>query len=384
MNKISSRLLSVGAAISATLLFSTPALAAATVSSTVLETGKYASSSAYNPAGTTVAIAAFGDSNTNPVVPSEVDFIDVATNTVTAVTDQSIVNAVNLVWSPDGAWVYALNYDGGIAIINTATYTVTDTLSTTDATTYSGLSITPDGDYLVVGDYSTGDNTAVVNIANDSYVTLNYDADYTVATFVSSDGTKAYVVDYYGVVNVFDLTDVNYTLIDTLQFSDMSAGGMSVCSSFDQSTLYMIGYDNSVDVSVSRLNLETGASISTTATIPESKGCNMTPDGDHLLVAAYDGSNPSKVYEFDGTSLDFVTDYVTSEAEYTDVIASSPLSCDVYVSNYEPSTNILNFPCDATLADTGVDSESATAFGGFAIAAVLAGLIAVIVRRRTV
>lgn len=383
MKKSTARVLAIGALVSTTaLVFATPALAAATVSSTVLTTGLYAQGSAYNPAGDTVAVAATGSSSA-PVVESEVDFIDTKTNTVTVVKDPAITAAISVVWSPDGTKVYALNYDQDIAVIDVATHTVVDNLVSGTSTSLYGLAITPDGSKLIVGDYSNANASAVVNIALNQYETLAYTTSYTVGTFVSPDGTKAYLVDYYGVVSVFDLTDGLYAQIDTLQFADMSYGGSSVCASFDMSTLYMVDYMEGAPAYISRLDLATGDSISgTTTAVGESVGCNMTPDGKNLLIASYGGDNPGAVAEVDAATLAPVTTYTTNATDYTDVIASSPKNCDVYVSNYEPSTNILNFPCDPELPNTGVDATEVVAMSGFALLAISAGGFVLVARRR--
>jgi LPXTG-motif cell wall-anchored protein len=389
MKKSISRALVVSALVGvASLVIATPAIAAATVSPTTLVTGLYAGGSAYNPAGDTVVVAAGGQPNIAfpPVVDSEVDFIDVKTNTVTVVKDPAITAAISVVWSPDGATVYALNSDTDIAIIDVATHTVTGNLPSGSSAAPYGLAITPDGNYLVVGDYSSANASAIVEIATSTATTLNYTADYTVGVFVSGDGAKAYVVDYFGVVNVFDLTDPAYPLIDTMQFDGMSDpdhGGTSVCSSFDMSTLFMVDYNEPpYDATLSRLDLATGDSISTATKAAESIGCNMTPDGKNVLVASYGGDIPGLVLEFDAASLAFVAEYSTSATDFTDVIASSPKSCDVYVSNYEPSTNILNFPCNPALPNTGVDVVAMSAAGGLATVAVIAGVIVIAVRRR--
>jgi LPXTG-motif cell wall-anchored protein len=71
-----------------------------------------------------------------------------------------------------------------------------------------------------------------------------------------------------------------------------------------------------------------------------------------------------------------------SQIDSTDVIASSPKNCDVYVSNFYETTNILNFTCNPALPNTGVDIVAMSAAGGLASVAVIAGAIVIAVRRR--
>lgn len=387
MKRFPRKALAVSALVAvASLVAATPALAVATVSPTELVTGYYPGGSAYNPAGDAVAVAAGGQ--TDPTYPPlhdpEVDFIDVKTNTVTVLTDPALTSPISVVWSPDGTTLYVLNADTDIAVIDVATQTVVDNLSSGTSSSPYGLAITPDGNFLVVGDYSSANASALVEISTHNVTTFNYSSSYTVGTFVSPDGSKAYLVDYYGVVNVFDLSTPLAPPIDTLQFADMGYGSSSVCSSFDMSTLYMIDYmETLAPAYVSRLDLATGDSISTTTTaVGESIGCNMTPDGKNLLVASYGGDNPGAVAEFDGTTLDAVTTYTVSTTAYTDVIASSPKNCDVYVSNFEETTNILNFPCGPELPNTGVNAVAFAAMGGFALVAIAAGTFVLVARRR--
>ena len=386
MKKSLSRALAVGVLVAATSLLATsPAFAAATVSPTTLTTGVYAAASAYNPAGDTVAVAAYGRTGAPnpPLGDPEVDFIDVKTNAVTVLKDAGLTAPTSLAWSPDGATLYVLNADTDIAVIDVATHSVVGNLSSGPSPSPYGMAITPDGNYLLVGDYSSGDDTVIIDIANNTVTSLNYADDYTVGVFVSPDGTKAYVVDYYGVVNVFDLSTPLAAPIQTLQFDGMSYGGTSVCSNFDMTSLYMIDYNEApFDSFASRIDLATGASVSVSTKMGESIGCNVTPDGKNLLVASSGGDYPGVVGEFDGTTMELLNTYATSATDYTDVIASSPKNCDVYVSNFEPSTNILSFPCDAALPNTGVDTMATVTAGAFGLLALSAGAFVLIARRR--
>ncbi len=377
-----SRILATVAAVAltmgATLGLASPALASATVSPTVIETGFYASSSAYNPTATTVAVANFG--STYYVKDSSVDFIDVATNTVINVTDDAITDATALVWAPDGSKVYVLNYSGGITVIDAATHAVVDTLVSGSAPSNSGLAITPDGSYLLTGDYSSGAG-AVVDISANTYESLLLLTDESVFNiFVSPDGTKAYFMTYYGAVDVIDLTDPLYAIVGTLQFDNMGYGGISSCMSFDGNTLFMADYNDGDPATIARLDLGTGTSTSTTAMISESIDCTMTPDGKNVLFGSYGKEDISTVYEFDATTLAAVTSYDIQPEDASDVLASSSLKCDVYVSNFYETTNILNFDC--SLPDTGASQALVITLASVGGGLLILGIVAVILVRR--
>jgi LPXTG-motif cell wall-anchored protein len=382
MSSRSSRLIAVisavGLTIGATLGIAAPAMAAATVSSTVLTTGYFSTASAYNPAGTKVAVANFGSSYFSK--DSSVDFIDVATNTVISVTDVALTDAQGIVWSPDGTKVYVLNYSGGIVVIDAETQAILDTLVSGVSVDNTGLAITPDGQFLLTTDYNAG-SSAIVDIAADTYTTItNSNESGWFNVFVSPDGNTAYFMGYYGAVDVVDLTDPAYPITDTLQFENMSYGGISGCSSFDGSTLFMADYNEGTPATVARLDLASGTSISTTADISESDGCAMTPDGKDVLFGAY-GADSSFVYEFDATTLAAVTTYTLAADNASDVLASSTKVCDVYVSNYYETTNILNFDCSA-LPDTGTSPSVIGTSIAVSVGLLVAGALALIVVRR--
>jgi LPXTG-motif cell wall-anchored protein len=382
MSSRSSRLIAavsvVGLTLGATLGLASPAMATATVSSTVLTTGYAPTYSAYNPAGTIVAVANSGSSSEN--IDSSVDFIDVATNTVVSVTDVELTDAQGIVWSPDGTKVYVLNNSGGIVVIDAASQAIVGTLVSGVSAANYGLAITPNGQFLLTTDYNAG-SSAIVDIAANTYTTItmsNTDGWFNV--FVSPDGSKAYFMGYYGAVDVVDLTDPAYPVTATLQFENMSYGGISGCSSFDGATLFMADYNDGTPATVARLDLATGTSISTTALMSESIGCAMTPDGKNVLFGAY-GEDTSFVYEFDATTLAAVTTYTLAPNNASDVLASSTKVCDVYVSNYYETTNILNFDCSA-LPDTGASPSVIGTSLAVSAGLLVAGALALIVVRR--
>ena len=92
-----------------------------------------------------------------------------ATNTPTTITVGN--SPCDVVFAPDSAHAYVVNQDATVSVINTATHTVTKTISigTTNFYACSGIAITPDGSRIYVTRYDS-DNVSIIDTTTNTIV----------------------------------------------------------------------------------------------------------------------------------------------------------------------------------------------------------------------
>ena len=253
---------------------------------------------AVSPDGKYLYVANYGDNT--------VSVIDTATNSVittvtvgTAFPCDGECGPYGLTVAPDGSRVYmtdsgfqpAFNADGSIAyyfpettvsVIDTATYTVTNTIDVGQGPV--SVAVSPDGKRVYVGYPSGPTPVTVIDTDTNTVISQTPNLMGSLALAVSPDGKHVYVrgLDYISVID---------TTTNTVDYVGSRPGGTGgIATSPDGTRLYVTS-QNRTGSSLSVLNAADGAVI---ATIPLStpsddgqpwQGVAVSPDGKRVYVA---------------------------------------------------------------------------------------------------
>lgn len=213
--------------------------------------------------------------------------------------------------SPNGTRLYVTNAtDNSVSVINTATKGVVATIALGNGNRPRGVAVSPDGGRVYVTNYDTATVT-VINTATNAIIDTKPDTpavDYIrllggqspLGVVVSPDGSRVYVVNSLGGVNVIDTA--TYTIIDTkpatTQVIDPIAAGTTAeagALSPDGSRLYVTNRTqvmrpegtltvvDTVALTAIDLNPTTPAVDPTTVGIGPT-GVAVSTDGSHVYV----------------------------------------------------------------------------------------------------
>ena len=308
---------------------------------------------AVSPDGKYLYVANYGDNT--------VSVIDAATNSVIATVTVGTAFPCNgecgpsgLTVAPDGSRVYvtdsgfqpAFNADGSIAyyfpettvsVIDTATYTVTNTIEVGQLPV--SVVVSPDGKRVYVG--YPGGPTPVRVIDTDTNTVISETTNLwgSSALAVSPDGKHVYVagLHQYDAVSVIDTTS---NTVEPLASLPGGASASAIAISPDGTRLYVTSQDwTSSSSSLSVLDAADGAVI---ATIPlsthsddgqPSQGVAVSPDGKRVYVV--DPSTDSVL------EVDTATNTVTGSIPVGDgpqAVVVSPDGKHLYVTNGNDDT----------------------------------------------
>ena len=331
----------------------------------------------------------------------EIILLDTVTGTSQVVSDPDtdINGPVGVVFSPDGATIYVANFNSGSAgsviEIDVALAAVVDTITPSAPLFFGGpwtIAISPDGNYLYVGD-AVLDDFMTYDIVNDAWNTESTVGDQ-FATFVSLDGNTAYVFDFYGQIDVFDVTDpMNPVLSDS--WTNLRGNFYGACVDSAVTKLYT---PDSASNSLFAVSLTDGAIVKTNmATNPNTETqytCVVAPDDSSVFVTDYgfgDQAAPGApvikggfVTEYNASTLAQVAQYDFSGVAYTQPINFYD-TCDAYVAGYYGNAQQLTLDSGdcATLPDTGASQTLVITLASIGGGLVALGVIAtVLVRRR--
>lgn len=100
-----------------------------------------------------------------------ISVISTATNTVTA-TVATANQPFGIAFTPSGAFAYVANFVGSsVSVIDTATTTVTASISSAQARTPAGVAITPDGAFAYTANFNSN-NASVIDTATNTIVAI--------------------------------------------------------------------------------------------------------------------------------------------------------------------------------------------------------------------
>jgi YVTN family beta-propeller protein len=304
---------------------------------------------AVSPDGKYLYVANYGDNT--------VSVIDTATNSVittvtvgTASPCDGQCGPYGLTVAPDGSRVYvtdsgfqpAFNADGSIAyyfpettvsVIDTATYTVTNTIDVGQGPV--SVAVSPDGKRVYVG--YPGGPTPVRVIDTDTNTVISETTNLwgSLALAVSPDGKRVYVagLNQYNSVSVIDTTS---NTVDPL--GSLPGGASAIATSPDGTRLYVTS-QNRTGSSLTVLNAADGAVIDTIPLSTHSEdgqpwqGVAVSPDGKRVYVV--DPSTNSVL------EVDTATNTVTGSIPVGDgpqAMVVSPDGKHLYVTNRNDDT----------------------------------------------
>ena len=142
-----------------------------------------------------------------------VSVINSATNTVTATITVGYGDPDGISVSPDGSKVYVANDNANtVSVINTATNTVTATIPV--GADPHGISVSPDGRKVYVTNYNAN-TVSVINTATNTVTATIAVGYYPAGISVIPDGSKVYVANY-GSNTVSVINTATNTVIATI------------------------------------------------------------------------------------------------------------------------------------------------------------------------
>jgi uncharacterized repeat protein (TIGR02543 family) len=253
-----------------------------------------------------------------------INVIDVATNRVVD-TIQLAYFSNDVVVSPDGQWIYAVNYPSSVAVIEAFNDNIVAGIAVGNYP--NALAISPDGYLLYVG--NSGDNTvSVIDTAGLSVVATVPVGKNPNALAVSPDGRRVYVVGNQS---------NNVSVIDTRSnavVSTFAVGNepISIAVSPDSSSIWVgNGGDNTVYV----VDAETNALIGTVSLIHNGEPITVafSPDGTKVFIATAD--SPANAITIVNPVTYAVTGQISLPGISHEGIAFSPDGSAMYVAGQD-------------------------------------------------
>ena len=196
-------------------------------------------------------------------------------------------SAGEVVVAPGGQKAYCAVW-GGVAVVDTATNSVTRTISTSYVL---GLALTPDGTRLYAAQDGAS-TVAVIDTATDAVIATVPVGTSPELVSVAPDGRHAYVANYVGdSVSVID-TATNTVSATVTGFSDP----LGISFSPDGHTAYVVNSTGPSGTGNGSLAFLNTATNTVTATVPVGLGPEIvatSPDGARLYVANTNGDSVS-------------------------------------------------------------------------------------------
>ncbi|WP_165774085.1 beta-propeller fold lactonase family protein [Mycolicibacterium sphagni] len=274
--------------------------------------------------------------------------IPVAPATLTASSNISVAGVgypTSEALSRDGKTLYVSSYpssgNGVVSVIDTATNTVTATISVPPLTAialagaYSlfptSMVLSPDGKTLyVTSSVSDSGQLSVINTTTNAVVATEAlgGSDEPSAVTISPDGTKLYVADYTGTVSVINTTTTNDGVPAPSVITDISVGApdlQGIAVSPDGDTVYVSSGGGGVD-SVSVIDAATNQVTGTITVGNHPIAMAFSPDAAHLYVQNYSDESLSVI----DTATNQVSTTITG-VTYPVGVAVSPDGSALYV-----------------------------------------------------
>ncbi|MCL5786760.1 MAG: YncE family protein [Candidatus Marsarchaeota archaeon] len=260
-------------------------------------------------------------------------------------------------FSPSGTYAYVTNaYASNVVIINTATNTVVNSITSGFNTPY-GVSFSPSGTYAYVSNYN-GNNVVIVNTASNTVVnsiTLGFSDPQGVA--FSPSGTYAYVTNS-GSNNVVIVNTASNTVVNsiTLGFSDPQEIAISPSGTYAYVTNCNSYCSINAPSNVVIINTATNTVVNTMVFDPYStpQGVAIAPSGSYAYIAMCntdcEANNPDNITIIN-TATNAVAGYIILPGFPNPYgVAFSPSGTYAYVAN-EGLNNL-------TIIDSGVPTAN--------------------------
>jgi gliding motility-associated-like protein len=263
----------------------------------------------------------------------------------------------DVVTSPDGTQVYATCGNGTIAVVNTATNTVSGNIPLHAGSIPHSICVSADGSKLYVAN-SNSQSVSVVNLATNTVVSDISVGSVPYGMCVSPDGSKLYVANNASNnISIVNLADNSVTTIPI-------GGPQGISLSDDGSVLYAT---NSIDNQLWIINTATNAVESkiTTGQFPTSlgnfvsgRGCN----GSTVTAIITVNPTPPPAITETGTLSALATVYGTPSIAESFNVSGISITGGILITpppGFEVSTDGVNFSTTATIGGTGSVSGQA-------------------------
>lgn len=261
-------------------------------------------------------------------------------------TAKLIVATITVTPQSAGLAYITNNISNSISVINTATQQVINTIPLSSGTSPDGVSVSPDGKHVYIGNYGNNTLTALNTSTNSSVTIPSVIAP--IGMYVSRDNTRLYVAsNSLGLVYVYDVN----TNSQIAQIS-VGRGPIGMISSADDSRLYVA---NSLDNTISVINTSTNSTINTYS-LPANSSPGwivISPDGGKLYVPDYLSNYVSVINATTGA---VITNIAVDKEPGT--IAMSPDGNRVYVVNeVAGNVSVINTSNNTVIATVAVGNN---------------------------
>jgi YVTN family beta-propeller protein len=277
---------------------------------------------------------------------TQITVINTVTNTIVSTLDlHKIATPGGVAVNPGGTRAYITVDDGTVAVIDTSTNTVIDTVRVGGRPT--AVALNPAGTRVYVGD-GDHDSVHVINTSTNAVIATVYLMETPVGIAVNPAGTRVYVAETFG-VSVIDTSTNSVTA--TVIVGSGSASGVAVNPAGTR-----VYTTNGGRGTVSVIDTSTNAVIATVIVGKSPFGIAMNPAGTRVYVAN-GGSNSVSV-------IDTVTNTVTATVGVGSNNPSWPGDLEPYGIAVNPAGTrayVTNYYSDiVSLIDTATDTLSAT------------------------
>ncbi len=322
----------------------------------------------YTPAGIAITsnslFAYVANNNDNGVMNGDtVSVLNLTTNTVEkTISDASFNQPYTVTINPAGTKAYVTNSNSTtVTVIDLATNTVIGTIGGFDGP--SGLVITPDGTRAYVNNYGGPEGLGSGNGTTVNVVNLNTNeiigSAITVGTAPSAlaitpDGTYVYVISYTtGDLSAGTISIIN-TMNNSVRLNAISgfSGPFAIAITPNGQYAYVTNFGSNnfspVGTTVSIVGIVSNTIVATITLGIQPAGIAITPDGSFAYVSnystVYNGMDFSDLTSSQGTVniIDLQTNTVIAPIIGVDfspgAIAISPNGQFAYVSNYDSNT----------------------------------------------
>ena len=241
---------------------------------------------AISPSGTYAYAVNYGASN--------VVIINTATNTVTnTITDplsSGFSGPAAVAFSPSGTYAYVTNGDGGsVVIIDTATNTVVNSITSgfSGGSRTAGIAFSPSGTYAYVTNFGSS-NIVIVNTATNTVVNsiTSSALNHPMGVAFSPDGSYAYIANNYD-YNVLIVNTATNTVVNSINKGFTYPGAVAFSPSGTYAYIANGGYANVVIVNTAT-NTVTSRIIRGTG---NPAGIAFSPSGTYAYVTNQGSNN---------------------------------------------------------------------------------------------